>query len=1213
MGRENARKAGRGKAKAKPPRRDDRPSTTALAAETIRYEENRRAFGDLSDSELLAKFNDACKSATSGLPDGAHTPTRVIARGGQSVVLELAAASPNAEKLAIRLVDPKSPLATWTDKHASNVEAVGGPLTPRGQGAQYVYDQRVEFQVLPLLAGRLLPDAVSKSLTPQARLERFAKLVAIVDRVHNSGRRHFDIKPDNILAAHGGWPVLIDFGNAAPATASTRPNGASPGYAAPEQVGVCGDEPSASTDVFALGMVLWEYLHGEPVCPPDQSKDLASYVAYLRNDHAARLLALGTSDAKVAAIVRDCCAIAPSTRRIKDAAELSRRVRELPGSNADRGSDSAGANASPTPDQLKRFRLTRRETEEADTLGRALGVSGNRLQLAEIHIRIAIRNVVEKKGGVEKHQLTIRETGRDFIEATKHHDFLLIKGVAGSGKTTVLRYLANALARKQLGETLEGDLRTCLPDGDCPEPLFIRLRNVSVPSQYVKKPQLAQHPNAFNTILSAWLEDMELTYPIDALVDDVAAGRCVLLLDGLDEVSDDGERAALAKAIGVFATKIEEHAKRKGQPTRVRIIVSSRPAAIENIEFPSPLFQIADVLPLKDSQVREFANKWMRLALGVRSEEHVLPGSLASARCASIVKALDPLRSPELFELAHNPMLLTLIVLVHHETGSLPAQRVALYDQAVDVLLRNFHADWVVSKSNWSQRRAREVLAEVAWKCFNERAAAQGDGALAQTTAWVAKHIREQYVENDSAKCQTLAADFLEQHKRKGFVLEMPHEPVEKFLHRSIREFLAGWWLANRSRTERLELFRGGATAPSKDQHEALRMMAGVLASRGAAPAARFVLDILGRSDPKHVKPFAQRASDIAAAIRLVGDMRGFDLAPAVFQPIERDAGELIAAIENPNTKQADRISFAEALGVYGDPRLTDAARWIEIEASTFMYGTNEAPSETPIEAYALARWPVTIEEYAQFVDDDGYASEGHWWAGRAGEGVEWQRPANWQSQLRTKASNHPVVGVSWFEAKAYCAWLTATQGESRYRFDLPTDVQWEAAARGTLTWRDAAGATIKNPMPRREYPWEHPCEAQGEPVFERDRANTSEEPVRETSPVGSFPRGNGPFGHWDLAGNVWEWCEEPTAGRAIGSTKSYYRAEVALQRSFYSDRVLRVIRGGSFKFGAGDARCSRRSDDRPHDRYAHLGFRPARVSADLLHHFTSGESKKKR
>ena len=94
---------------------------------------------------------------------------------------------------------------------------------------------------------------------------------------------------------------------------------------------------------------------------------------------------------------------------------------------------------------------------------------------------------------------------------------------------------------------------------------------------------------------------------------------------------------------------------------------------------------------------------------------------------------------------------------------------------------------------------------------------------------------------------------------------------------------------------------------------------------------------------------------------------------------------------------------------------------------------------------------------------------------------------------------NHPVVGVSWYEAVAYCNWLTATTGQA---FRLPTEAEWEKAARGT---------------DGREWPWGND--------FEQGEANIGESGINQTSAVGLFPRDRSPYDLLDCAGNVWEWC----------------------------------------------------------------------------------------
>jgi formylglycine-generating enzyme required for sulfatase activity len=163
---------------------------------------------------------------------------------------------------------------------------------------------------------------------------------------------------------------------------------------------------------------------------------------------------------------------------------------------------------------------------------------------------------------------------------------------------------------------------------------------------------------------------------------------------------------------------------------------------------------------------------------------------------------------------------------------------------------------------------------------------------------------------------------------------------------------------------------------------------------------------------------------------------------------------------------------------------------------------------------YAIGKYPITVGQYHAFVDAGGYRERRFWT--RTG----WQQnssrihPDHWTDGLWAGDDNLPVVGVSWHEVSAYTCWLAEATGHG-YR--LPTEAEWEKAARGGLQLPDGQGASQNNPCSARLWPW-----GNEEPDDRRLNFNSN---VKHTTPVGRYPTGTSPAGALDMAGNVWEWC----------------------------------------------------------------------------------------
>jgi formylglycine-generating enzyme required for sulfatase activity len=262
----------------------------------------------------------------------------------------------------------------------------------------------------------------------------------------------------------------------------------------------------------------------------------------------------------------------------------------------------------------------------------------------------------------------------------------------------------------------------------------------------------------------------------------------------------------------------------------------------------------------------------------------------------------------------------------------------------------------------------------------------------------------------------------------------------------------------------------------------------------------------------------------------------------------------------------------------------------IAIPQGEFMMGDNSIAESAPqhrvlLQEYAIAKFPVTNSEYEPFVRSEGYAKEELWTA----MGWKWRStridrsPGFWFDPLFNLPSQ-PVVGVSWYEAVAFCSWLNeqaakvpraigieaglSSKQVSNRIFRLPTEAEWEKAARG--------------PNDIRTYPWGS--------EFKIGFANTAELQIRHTTPVDSFPEGVSPFGIWDMAGNTFEWTASKwgTNWQDLSYPYPYRPGERDNQEGSWA----RVMRGGSWFNSAVDAMCARRARYLPGSRGSNIGFR---------------------
>jgi formylglycine-generating enzyme required for sulfatase activity len=468
---------------------------------------------------------------------------------------------------------------------------------------------------------------------------------------------------------------------------------------------------------------------------------------------------------------------------------------------------------------------------------------------------------------------------------------------------------------------------------------------------------------------------------------------------------------------------------------------------------------------------------------------------------------------------------------------------------------------------------------------------------------------------------------FIEAVRNRGGLLE---ERVElfQFAHLTFQEFLA-------------------ARAIAKQRKDGLPLLQPHLADAWWREVALLTYGFAQQD----YEPFAREFLEWLSNQGLVG----LELAGAAMLELERpnpelrtaQANRLSAALTNPTSRSraagSTRGRSGRVLAELGDPRPhvldADAMHLCYVPPGEFIMGSNRYDDEMPEhvqrvkDGFWIGRYPVTQAQFGQFVAAEGYKNKDYWPEAIAAKRWADGRFHDWNNDWRDQPvryggaymlPNHPVVGVSWYEAMAFCHWLNGLNavlparetggagagagggggGARTLHFRLPTEAEWEYAARGPRFVRaiprdslliraanavsrvshtdiETLQAAIKHQKfkieNRRAYPWG------GDP--DTERMNYIGTGIGSTSAVGAFPLGSSLFGCEDMSGNVWEWTMTKWKG-------NYENYDQNVKNQPDGSGAARVIRGGAFSYDDRPARCAYRNYDRPHDHYGSYGFR---------------------
>ncbi len=752
-------------------------------------------------------------------------------------------------------------------------------------------------------------------------------------------------------------------------------------------------------------------------------------------------------------------------------------------------------------------------------------------------------------------------------EVISHPDLpvVVLEGEGGSGKTALLQQVAYILACRHLGEALPGehhlDLATLQQGAPLLRvPVLLDARRIA--------DAIEEHgiESAVREAIAKAFSGVEAVTPSQVL-DGLRHGRYLLLMDALDEVPGVAMRDRVLHALAAEAAK----ATARTDAWPLRLVLTTRPAAYTGVALPRelPALQLAS---MTEGDAERLIERWAQ-AQGRPADER-----------AKLREAVLGVRERHgIDNVLENPLLLTCLLLVYEQRKRLPDSTAALYERMVEVLCTAKDNPTVKPEE---KRQALEILCRgmqeqggTAWAL---------DAAVEALTAWrpgllTSRDKAEDFVSRLALETGLLR---LEQQRTKGKAEVRLVRPW----HRSFQEYLAARSLAAgaesvEDKTQGLfvERARGGARVEDPAWEGVLRFLVGVHGQAGDANARRYVETLHAAvRDPERRE--GQILGLVASALSEYAEcFEGHDLLTTLPR-------EIVGAFEARGAKwpMRDRVLALDALGRLpgGDPRLKGDP-WVKFEAARFRMGGDanayqSAPEhEARVGEFWLRRWPVTVSEYGEFVKAGGYGKWELW-------DVEPEETEPWRWQAQQRHPNRSVVGVNWFEARAFCQWLNVEgRAPAGRAITLPTEEEWEYAARG-------AG---KQP---RTYAWGNEDPGEGDTARASYGSIFGGGNVPESAtPVGAYPSGHSPDGVWDLAGTVLEWTacrfRDSKEGWRQNDTECHQDDKVSSGGGGAHQRLSaapRVVRGGSWYGGPGNLRAAIRLRVVPGLRDGSLGFR---------------------
>lgn len=729
---------------------------------------------------------------------------------------------------------------------------------------------------------------------------------------------------------------------------------------------------------------------------------------------------------------------------------------------------------------------------------------------------------------------------------------VLLVGGPGSGKTTILKYLALLAASEK--NTPEYGIKSNTV------PVYISLAAFCNQSQSIRDyiitvyKKLANNKEGIETYIKTKMDN----------------GEILILLDGLNDIPLDIQRQVFLQ-INSICTKNPE----------TKIVITTR--NIQTITF-SKTFVVTKIQNFNSDKIEKYAE--LIIGSEIDDQQKVRESKLKFINAVS--------KNSSLYQLAQNPLFLSILVIQFNRQKELPKTRIELYNAYIDDLISSvsIEDDEFLSKDGIIR-----VLAYIAYNVMKNNS----NNTFISTSVlkgyiisffekkigykkWDALQKTQLFLDNVLGKIGI----FTYEAESGGYSIKQVS--IKEYLSAlnicfDLEDYIGGEKKGRYRHKEIVDIL-----LPNEMWHEILKLVVEYIA-------------VVNNSlcDPLEMVSYALKcvfpwSSDLQVKCSLIAgeclvtiaNERAFEVAS---ESVVNCQNKMLEILGNPSVSSFIHIGAARVLSYLGDPRIIDVPELVYIHPGSFIKGAEydeiqplideaskveldkddlwiqdywkeillsevfEKKEVTIQKPYRISKYPITNLQYQVFLNENPEYPIPGWGDDKKGALYTWKEETR---SCNPAYNNSPVVLVSWHDANKYCEWLSRKTGRT---FRLPSEDEWEYAARGTDS---------------KKYPWGN--------EWKDDYANTLESGLNDIVPVGCFEQGKSSFGLLDCSGQIWEWTNTE-------ATQLWKKAWPSHMRSS-DDTEAYIVRGGAWDDISVFARCSSRGPNGASFYEHYIGFR---------------------